>query len=788
MKIHEEQEGIFEERQALMVSPRGSYSTLREAHFVKPTVEDSINGPVLKLPYLPLCSESSWPISVSFNGWYDPLPKWPKWVDKMMLKYQYVWKKSGIFEALLSSCCKIMKNQEVVFGVAERWSCETNTFLFQWAEATITLEDVLVLGGFSVLGHPFSMPLEIQELVEVEKRLVEVMKMMVKMRKRKGSDVSHCEWLDYFMDSGEVFEHEAFLVLWLSRHVLPGNVLNAVNRENFSVAIYLARGIRIALAPPVLASLYRDLSLLKHGILVTAEVSRNEDENNYVALTLSSPIQFVQVWAWERLPHLRPKVKVIPFGRPRLSRWHGVNRLKRENVRWVIDAAADSFVWRPYAIAVDNWLFPEFYKDKAQWALPDGSLSEELETYARCLRVAELVGTDSVEAYLPHRVAMQFGMDQDIPQWITKSNLCSENAWEYYNRPVCDAKLYFPARLFEGDVTTKYLKWWEKSVLNLQGDTKGVLRGLRSMISTPDFPKRRKWGYDLMQIWRRSIRDMQTSEGTSLVVNGNCSTSLSKPESKKSLQSSKKRSIVQALLNVETNGFTASTEGSHPDVPPGFPPKCDWGKGNPESCNMQHVQNRYDVDIKPFLHLKKNSDGFTASTQGKQPDFPPICDRGKEVLKTCIMQHTENRSDVRIKPFLLVKDYGLPSSTGGDNNDAPPGFTPKKRQKQRSCSSAEGNGDSRMTEELLEPMGLTKQSKATRTSQLGDEIADGHETRPVSSIQSEDGIKCDEESSFLLTKLQDLDMTTRINLIDKVLAQVKAKMSGPIRVKQEQQS
>ncbi|KAK1355358.1 putative C globular stage [Heracleum sosnowskyi] len=874
MKIHEEQEGIFEERQALMVSPRGSFSTLRKAHFLKPTVKDSsINGPAFKLPYLPLCSESSWPISVSFNGWYDPLPKWPKWVDTMLKKYQYVWKKSGIFEAILSSCCKILKNKEVVFGVAERWSCDTNTFLFQWAEATISLEDVLVLGGFSILGHPFSMPLENQELVEVEKRLDEVVKMLVRLRKKKGSeDVSHGEWLDYFMDNGDVFEHEAFLVLWLSRHVLPGNVVNALNRENFSIAIYLARGIRIALAPPVLASLYRDLSLLKQGILVTAELNRNKCENNYVALTLSSPIQFVQVWAWERLPALQPKCKVIPFGRPRLYRWHGVNRLKRENVRWVIDAAGDSFKWRPYAIVVDNWLFPEFYKDEAQRVLSNGSLSEELETYARCLRVSELVGTDSVEAYLPHRVAMQFGMDQDIPQWISKSNVTSETAWEYYNRPVCDAKLYMPPRLSEGDVTTNYLSWWEKSVVNLQGDTKGVLRGLRSSTSTPNFPKRRKWGDDLMQIWRCCVLDRQTSGGTSLAVDGNFLTPLSKPKSipeKKSLHSSKKRSIqefldvdVKPILAVETNRFTASSEGNHPDVPPGFPPKCDWGKEILNSCNkkhiennlqtilavgtkgftasiegnhpdvppgfppkfdrgkenfksstIQHIQNRADVDIKPSLLVKNNPDGFSASTEGNQSDVPPgfpqKCDQGKEILRSCNVQHTQNRSDFHIKPFLIVRNNRLPSSTGGDNDVAPPGFTPKSGQvkemsqgsiekgcelrqinndkpllplkKRCSCSSAEGNEDSRMMEELLEPMGTTKQSEATiRTSQPADEIVHGHETRP--------GIICDEASSFLQTKLQDLDMETRINLIDKVFARVKAEWSGSIRVKQEPQS
>ena len=138
--------------------------------------------------------------------------------------------------------------------------------------------------------------------------------------------------------------------------------------------------------------------------------------------------------------------------------------------------------------------------------------------------VSELVGTDSVEAYLPHRVAMQFGMDQDLPRWIPKSNATPETAWINYNRPVCDAKLYFPHRLFEGDVTKRYLEWWENSVVDLLGDTKAVLKGLRSLTSTSDLPTKNKWGDDLMQIWRPgSIRYRQNaSDEISLAVSRNC--------------------------------------------------------------------------------------------------------------------------------------------------------------------------------------------------------------------------------------------------------------------------
>jgi len=42
----------------------------------------------------------------------------------------------------------------LLFGVVEKWCCDTNTFVFPFGEATLTLEDIMVLGGYPVLGDP----------------------------------------------------------------------------------------------------------------------------------------------------------------------------------------------------------------------------------------------------------------------------------------------------------------------------------------------------------------------------------------------------------------------------------------------------------------------------------------------------------------------------------------------------------------------------------------------------------------------------------------------------------
>ncbi|GJR26972.1 RNA-directed DNA polymerase, eukaryota, reverse transcriptase zinc-binding domain protein [Tanacetum coccineum] len=74
-----------------------------------------------------------------------------------------------------------------------------------------------------------------------------------------------------FKDSGSDIEHEAFLALWLSWFVFPLSY-STVTKNVLEIAVHLGRGLRLALAPPVLASVYRDLfnermaSMLMNGV------------------------------------------------------------------------------------------------------------------------------------------------------------------------------------------------------------------------------------------------------------------------------------------------------------------------------------------------------------------------------------------------------------------------------------------------------------------------------------------------------------------------------------------
>ena len=170
-------DAIFEEREELMVSPTGGNPTLRIAHFLKPSVS-SINE--LPSPFHsaePTISDvENLPLKLHFKRWHRTDEKWKMWVASLHSKYQSIWKGAGIYEAIMGSKYFISRHQDLVLGLAEKWCPKTNTFIFAWGEATVTLEDMMALGGYSVLGDSVLSPLLTKETEEIYEILLEVHK------------------------------------------------------------------------------------------------------------------------------------------------------------------------------------------------------------------------------------------------------------------------------------------------------------------------------------------------------------------------------------------------------------------------------------------------------------------------------------------------------------------------------------------------------------------------------------------------------------------------------------
>ncbi|KAK4706710.1 hypothetical protein R3W88_033722 [Solanum pinnatisectum] len=412
------------EREELLVSALGGIPQQIVVHFLDP-VAASTEGPNLKPPSIPFPPESEWPLKVSFNGcngWRDQQMKWKELVETMEAIYHPVWKAVGVYGALKSSVYRVQTDQNLIFGLAERWCCETNSFMFPWGEDIISLEDMMILGGFSFLGdlenktqHDSVLSsLQSRELVEIEKNLENAQREIIGLKTN-----NHCRWLNYFMNSGKDYEHEAFLSLWLSRFVFPCKIGAPI----FSIVVSLARGMRLELAANILASIYRDLGSLKQAmIMASSEVPhRNGHIFDIHKLSLWSPLFFVQVWAWERMVSLHPERLELQY--------------------------KSFFLWRPYALAVKGWSIPMFYKENEERTIVGGkNLDPEMESFVRCLREFELVGLYYQKPYRPNRVEMQFGYDQDFPKWIPRSPSCLELDWYSNNIPIdSDLRLYSPS-------------------------------------------------------------------------------------------------------------------------------------------------------------------------------------------------------------------------------------------------------------------------------------------------------------------------------------------------------
>ncbi|CAA7048509.1 unnamed protein product [Microthlaspi erraticum] len=155
---------------------------LMKTHFLKPYVT-SIDGPVAELPrhHHSVSSSDLEDLfsRISFTGFWFADGNFRSWAKKMEALHEPTWRKAGIFEAIKTSTYKIVEDQSLISALVEKWCPETKSFVFPWGEATITLEDVMVILGFSVLGSPVFAPLESSEtrdsVEKLEKARVEIL-------------------------------------------------------------------------------------------------------------------------------------------------------------------------------------------------------------------------------------------------------------------------------------------------------------------------------------------------------------------------------------------------------------------------------------------------------------------------------------------------------------------------------------------------------------------------------------------------------------------------------------
>ncbi|KAF8722270.1 hypothetical protein HU200_022581 [Digitaria exilis] len=383
------QEVLVQESNVPAISPADpSRRSVRLAYTLLPGVEHGFRLPALPSPPRdPGPALARGAALAEFRGWASCSKLWRRWVDKLRPRHEVQWQELGILDAIL----------------------------------TTTYKDVAALAGLPLVGTPVRAPVS----YELEKDVGALEAVRVVLNQSKNRKPSYGLWVKHFLERapapdkeesaaggrGDEVEHRAFLSMWLSRFVLPSPPLDVVQPGTFPIAVRLARGQSVALAPAALASIYSDLSALKCHL------------------------------------NLREK-KEPPFGNVR-------NVLDSRYVYTVLMSPKE-FEWRPYGSS-SVALQP---KTSGCWVRgQDIATSKTLLSFARCLRPCELVGMKCIEKYHPHRVARQLGFDQDVPGNVIRVNSSWEKAWDSYNIEAKDLAFVVPNH--KPGVTVKYAQWWE---------------------------------------------------------------------------------------------------------------------------------------------------------------------------------------------------------------------------------------------------------------------------------------------------------------------------------------
>ncbi|KAL6276347.1 hypothetical protein ACE6H2_019948 [Prunus campanulata] len=194
-----------------------------------------------------------------------------------------VWRRNGIFHAILLSKKEIELNPPLLGAALCYWDSTSNTFAFGPGPMTPTILDMAALFGFK----PWGGNIDALGDYELSNRQVKV-----PMKASKAEILRLKTYSGFMMTfqgmSDREQEHMMFLLFWLNRFVFP-NVDGSVSPEYMHLAEALHNESGLATGPFMLASLYRCL----YQITV-----------NPLDLAVCGPLWMVQLWLEWYFPEL----------------------------------------------------------------------------------------------------------------------------------------------------------------------------------------------------------------------------------------------------------------------------------------------------------------------------------------------------------------------------------------------------------------------------------------------------------------------------------------------------
>nr|GMC58035.1 ABC transporter G family member 11 [Ipomoea batatas] len=244
-----------------------------------------------------------------------------EWAEDALNFFWKPLREGMIYEAVFASLFTYDRNVDIVQAFCEAWCPRTNTLITSSSEMSISLRDLYMLGELPLLGDTYDerIPNALDLAKGSHKCCACLFKAFFHLTQQEGHNtyVQASQWIDLWCRKTQKYaappprkenkksrpkathnpsgileatprwshvseapfvelnipqnlEQEvylaAFLACWLCTFVLPGNPTATIRLETFNMACKMAKGIKVCLAPPVLASIYYGLNSISESI------------------------------------------------------------------------------------------------------------------------------------------------------------------------------------------------------------------------------------------------------------------------------------------------------------------------------------------------------------------------------------------------------------------------------------------------------------------------------------------------------------------------------------------
>nr|GLL16931.1 uncharacterized protein LOC105964676 [Ipomoea trifida] len=265
--------------------------------------------------------EVKWGKDIDFEGEFIYTPGYWEWAEDALNFFRKPLREGMIYEAVFASLFTYDRNADIVQAFCEAWCPRTNILITSSDEISISLRDLYMLGGLPLLGEIYDE--RIPNALDLDKGSYKCSACLFEaffhltQQKDHTTYVQASRWIDFWcrktrryaappprkenkksrpkathnlsgiLEAAPRWSHvseapfvelnipqnleqevylAAFLACWLCTFVLPGNPTATIRPETFNMACKMAKGIKVCLAPPVLASIYYGLNSILESI------------------------------------------------------------------------------------------------------------------------------------------------------------------------------------------------------------------------------------------------------------------------------------------------------------------------------------------------------------------------------------------------------------------------------------------------------------------------------------------------------------------------------------------